>query len=892
MLRQCFRLELGVLLVLFLFNSGSAKEQYMQVRLYLASQSELLQAQKLNLDIAYVKPGEYIDIVSNPEELNKLQLLGFKTEIIHLDLEEFYQSRFDKTLSMGGYHTYDETNSALDSIHNEHPTITTTKINIGTTIQGRTIWAIKISDNPDTDEEEPEVFYSGLIHAREPITIELLLYFMRYLTNNYGPDPEVTNIVDNRELWFVPIINPDGYERNRLTNPNGGGMWRKNRRNNGDGTYGIDLNRNFGYMWGYDNEGSSPYTSSETYRGTGPFSEPETQALRDFINAHDFITALNYHSYSNLLIYPWGYETKYPEDYWIFKEVGDSMSAYNGYISDPGWVTLYLTNGDIDDWDYGDWSGKNKIISFTPEAGGDADGFWPPSERILPLCQENLGPNIYMAKKAGELYNRPYRFFETQPNFIDTFLVSGDSLVLNLRVTGHQTSGNLSWTVSDPDSFEISSLLSYSKNQPAGKLDKEASNWYNLQSISNVYPVVNWLRVEPKSGVVSPGEYVDHQVVLDATLLPSQCVGTSVNGAIVFYVNNGIATDSIIVPVTLMNGPTKQVSSIYTGRIRSDITNVTNIYGYGREEGCGWRYLDEWDDCLFDGSLFLAYLKNPSDTIVYRDIYQTHSFGASSTLNIDTSNPHWQKGDFSSADLGCNLKIKAEVLAPSHPDSSELMIYKYLVTNLTLDTIKNLYLGMVIDWDVTNWYDNYAGYDSSLNLLWQQGAANQRYAGIAYLSYDALYGAKAIRNDLHIYPTTHDFMTGELYQFASTPGYFIEGSNKDLNSILTAKMIDLNPGDSVKLDFALVSTRTSLDSLKVSVRKARAMVATYINGDANGDKVVNVTDVIYLINYLFKGGSAPVPVSAGDVNCDGYVNVTDVVYLINYLFKGGPKPAC
>ncbi len=126
----------------------------------------------------------------------------------------------------------------------------------------------------------------------------------------------------------------------------------------------------------------------------------------------------------------------------------------------------------------------------------------------------------------------------------------------------------------------------------------------------------------------------------------------------------------------------------------------------------------------------------------------------------------------------------------------------------------------------------------------------------------------------------------------SSPGYYIEGYPYDLSSILTAKVIDLNPGDSVKLDFALVSTRTSLDSLKASVRKAKVMVAKYITGDANGDRVVNVTDVIYLINYLFKGGSAPIPVSAGDVNCDSFVNVTDVVYLINYLFKGGPKPAC
>ncbi|MDP3024334.1 MAG: dockerin type I repeat-containing protein, partial [candidate division Zixibacteria bacterium] len=233
---------------------------------------------------------------------------------------------------------------------------------------------------------------------------------------------------------------------------------------------------------------------------------------------------------------------------------------------------------------------------------------------------------------------------------------------------------------------------------------------------------------------------------------------------------------------------------------------------------------------------------------------------------------------------------KGEVLAPSHPDSSELMIYRYSISNLSPDTIKSLYLGMVIDWDVpTSFYDNSAGYDSPLNLLWQQGPANQRYAGIAYLSDGSLFGAKAVVNSTHIYPTGN-LETGDLYQLISSPGYYIEGSSTDLSTILTARKIDLAPGDSAKFDLALVSTRVSLDSLKASVRKAREMVATYSHGDANGDKKVTISDVVYIVNYLFKGGPAPVPFLAGDANCDGNVNITDVVYLINYLFKGGTAP--
>jgi hypothetical protein len=518
-----FATTLLFLSVFFLFNSAIPKEQHMQVRLYLATETEMLQLEKLGLNIAYIKSDEYVDVVATPEETNKLKLSGFKYEVIHDDLVEFYQSRLDKTKDMGGYHTYDEMVAALDSIHNEHPNITTAKTSIGTSVEGRTIWAMKISDNPDVDEDEPEVFYNGVIHACEPISIEVLLYFISYLTNNYGTDSVVTNIIDNRELWFVPIINPDGYVYNQTTNPNGGGSWRKNRRDNGDGSYGVELNRNFGYKWGYDNYGSSPNTSHPYYRGIAPFSEPETQAIRDFINSHDFIISMDYHSYSNLYFYPWGYirnwstNYKYPGDYLIFKEITDSLTTYNGYIAGP----VYVANGTSIDWEYGDWSEKNKIISIVPEVGNENDGFWPPVERILPLCQENLGPNLYVARKAGELYNRPYRFFETQPNFIDTFLVSDDTIILNLRVVGHQLSGNITWAATDMDSFDITTMY--------GKQDT----------------VINWLRIEPESGQVSSGGYFDHNIILDAVWVKS------VSGAIIFSVTNGIAYDTIIVPINL-----------------------------------------------------------------------------------------------------------------------------------------------------------------------------------------------------------------------------------------------------------------------------------------------------------------------------------------------------
>jgi len=306
--------------------------------------------------------------------------------------------------SMGGYYTYDEVVAELDSMHLLYPNLTTAKQSLGQSIEGREIWMIKISDNPQTDEtDEPEVFYNALHHAREPAGMMTLMYFMDYLLEKYGSDPQATYLVDHREMYFVPVVNPDGYVYNQQTDPNGGGQWRKNRRENQGGYYGVDLNRNYGYKWGYDDNGSSPYPFSDTYRGAGPFSEPETQAIRDFCNGRHFAMSLSYHTYSDLLIYPWAYEDNIlTPDSAVYFDYGDRLTQSNHYCyGNTGQTVGYAVNGSSDDWFYGEQSDKQKIIAFTPEVGNDADGFWPPESRIYPLAQENLPANLLFAWLAG-----------------------------------------------------------------------------------------------------------------------------------------------------------------------------------------------------------------------------------------------------------------------------------------------------------------------------------------------------------------------------------------------------------------------------------------------------------------------------------------------------------
>jgi hypothetical protein len=284
----------------------------------------------------------------------------------------------------------------LDAVHAAYPSITTARDSIGVTHEGRVLWAIKVSDNPDVQEDEPEVLFDGLHHAREPITVSVCLNTLNYLCRNYGADPYITYLVDNRQIWFVPIVNPDGYVYNETTMPAGGGMWRKNRRDNG-GSYGVDPNRNYPYQWG--GVGSSGNPTSDTYRGPYAGSEPEVQSMMNFIEAHQFICHQSYHSVAGMVLIPWAYTNDHTDDDALFRAIGEEMARDNGYDVGQAGEILYNCSGVTCDWSYGDTLSKNKIYAFTTEVGGS--GFWPFDHEISALCQENLHADLYLAQIAG-----------------------------------------------------------------------------------------------------------------------------------------------------------------------------------------------------------------------------------------------------------------------------------------------------------------------------------------------------------------------------------------------------------------------------------------------------------------------------------------------------------
>ena len=428
--------------ILLLFLASIFAGSYQEIRIDDTSLEVIHRLQDLGVDLDHVqqKKGEFIQFAI-PENLTSvLSEDGIIFHVIYDDLEAYYASRlynissrdFDYG-SMGGYYTHDEVVEHLVELSEDYPNVVSELQYLGESYEGRPIYAVKLSDNPNSDENEPEVLYTGLHHAREPMSYMNLFYYMYWLVENYNIEDEATALLNNREMWFIPMVNPDGLVYNEGINLNGGGMQRKNHRNtcsSNDDQYdwdGIDLNRNYSYQWAFDDEGSSPDLCSQTYRGSAPFSEPETQIIRDFVEDHDFPIVLNYHSYGNLLIHPLGYIAGLlpPEpDLSIFREFGDEMTMYNNYLMGTGIETVgYTVNGEACDWMYG----EHGIYAYTPEIGTWSDGFWPPSDRILPLAEENLHPNKFVAWAVGSKY-------KVNMEFEEDFYIQGESYNFNYNI--------------------------------------------------------------------------------------------------------------------------------------------------------------------------------------------------------------------------------------------------------------------------------------------------------------------------------------------------------------------------------------------------------------------------------------------------------------------------
>ena len=287
-----------------------------------------------------------------------------------------------------GYHNYSEMSTEILNTVNANSAIAQ-RFSIGTSHEGRTIWAVKISDNVATDENEPEVLFTAGQHAREHLTIEMALYLLREFTSKYNSDTQIRNIVNSRETYIVFNVNPDGSEYDVATGSYR--LWRKNRQpNGGSSAVGTDLNRNWAYQWGCCG-GSSGTFSSETYRGAAAFSAPETQRVRDFINsrvvggAQQIKAHIDFHTYSELVLWPYGYTTANTapgltaDDQAMLSALGNQMAATNGYTPEQA-SDLYIADGTIDDWAWGVHHIPSYTFEMYPRTSNP--GFYPPDEVI------------------------------------------------------------------------------------------------------------------------------------------------------------------------------------------------------------------------------------------------------------------------------------------------------------------------------------------------------------------------------------------------------------------------------------------------------------------------------------------------------------------------------
>ncbi len=375
--------------------AGPAPKALVEVRIHDPAELARLRSQASDFDDHRPPSADgRVVIYADPAERARLRAAGFRLEVLIPDLSAWYANRaaLDPQPragvgSMGGFRTYAEILQEMDRLANTYPALVSPRFQSGTSVQGRGIWTQRLSTTPTVnDPAKANVSFDSLHHAREPMGAEAELEFEDWLCTHYGSDPVATRLLESRNILFTPCVNPDGYEYNRQTNPNGGGMWRKNRRNNGGGSYGVDLNRNYGWEWGPQWSGSSGNPNSDVYRGTAPFSEPETAAMRDLLNQEPPVMSVSAHTYSNLWLYPWGYDTVYTPDDAAFRAYAARMTAENGWSYGTDWEVLYTANGVSDDDHYGNLG----TWAFTAEIGSASDGFWPAPSRIPALFQAAL----------------------------------------------------------------------------------------------------------------------------------------------------------------------------------------------------------------------------------------------------------------------------------------------------------------------------------------------------------------------------------------------------------------------------------------------------------------------------------------------------------------------
>jgi len=398
--------QLSLFLVLFLLFASLTAERFV-ARIENPSPADFTRFSMADYDICAYHPGLYLDLL-----LDNISYQTLKSEYTSLHITQteaqLKQNLVSDSKDIPGYKDYSEMLAELLQLQAQHPNLLMME-SIGdtwgsmynaagySTYQNfdHQIWAIKLSDNVTANEDEPYFYFVGEHHAREPISMETVMGILNHLLDGYGTDPEITNIIDNSQIWFVPLLNPDGH---KIVIDQTDVWWRKNLIDNnsnhsidlgssGYGTDGTDLNRNYGYKWGYISASGDP--SSITYHGSEPFSEVETQAFKSLVESQNFLAGISYHTYGQYVLYPFGYMYDIlSPDAAELQALANAMAASilgesgGNYTPMPSY-SLYPVSGSLDDWAYG----TKGTFAYTIEM---AEEFIPAAADVPTIVQNNL----------------------------------------------------------------------------------------------------------------------------------------------------------------------------------------------------------------------------------------------------------------------------------------------------------------------------------------------------------------------------------------------------------------------------------------------------------------------------------------------------------------------
>ena len=345
-----------ILLLIISFIAAYADETVRLVKIDLPDHDEVYKLRKF--DITVIDAGQdFAKALVTDKEIAELKTAGYK---IHILIED-YQAYKDEIFNRGFYHTYDQVYQVLDSLVTNYPAICRLDT-IGYSVQGRAIWAMRVTDNPDIEENEAEIRLPGNMHGDEHIGTEVPLYFLRYLLTNYASNTQVQDLVNNREIWILPTINPDGKVANTRTNANN-----------------VDLNRDYGYFWG--GEGGSP----------SPSSQIENKWVMQHLEENNISLEYNYHSVAQYVNYPWDYSNADPPDSQHIINISQiyasaaNLTIINGY----DW---YQITGGLQDFSIG----TNGVLAATIETLEPSG-----SSEIDQICYENRDALMEVCNRAG-----------------------------------------------------------------------------------------------------------------------------------------------------------------------------------------------------------------------------------------------------------------------------------------------------------------------------------------------------------------------------------------------------------------------------------------------------------------------------------------------------------